>query len=197
MKKIVFLVLTIVALASCTQKQVEMQNNDQSQWHKIDPTELNESATKIFADDWMVLSAGNDSSMNLMTIAWGGLGELWNKPVATVYVAPQRYTFQFLMREEYYTVCRFDSTYRDTLTYLGTKSGRDEDKVKGSGLTVAYTDLGNPYYEEANLVIECRKIYVDSFRPENLQQEQLDWYASRGLDPHGIFIGEIVNVWVK
>lgn len=187
-----------VLMAACSPKNEEAtMKNDNPTWKKIDPKELAVNAVKMYDDDWMVVSAGNDSSMNLMTISWGGLGELWNKPVATVYVAPQRYTYQFLDREEYYTICRFDSTYKETLGYLGSKSGRDEDKVKGSGLTVKFTELGNPMYEEANLVIECRKIYHDNFRRERLQQEQLDWYEDRQLDPHGIFIGEIVNMWVK
>lgn len=185
-------------MAGCGAKNEEpTMENTKKEWKRIDPKELAVNAVKMYDDDWMVVSAGNKESMNLMTISWGGLGELWNKPVATVYVAPQRYTYQFLEREEYYTICRFDSTYRDKLTYLGTKSGRDEDKVKGSGLTVRFTERGNPMYEEANLVIECRKIYHDNFRPERLQQEQLDWYEDRQVDPHGIFIGEIVDMWVK
>lgn len=171
--------------------------NENPTLQKIDPKELDGNVIKMFDEDWMVVSAGNKDSMNLMTLSWGGLGELWNKPVATVYVAPQRFTYHFLDNEEYYTICHFDSTYHEKLTYLGTKSGRDEDKVKGSGLTVKYTELGNPIYEEADLVIECRKIYHDNFRRDRLQPEQLDWYEDRQVDPHGLFIGEIVNMWVK
>lgn len=198
MKHLMTIMAAVLLLAGCATKNEEStMENTKKEWKKIDPKQLDVNAVKMYDDDWMVVSAGNAESMNLMTISWGGLGELWNKPVATVYVAPQRYTYQFLDREEYYTICRFDSTYRDKLTYLGTKSGRDEDKVKGSGLTVKFTELGNPMYEEANLVIECRKIYHDNFRRDRLQQEQLDWYEDRQVDPHGIFIGEIVNMWVK
>lgn len=168
-----------------------------SDWKKIDPKQLDVNPVKMYADDWMVVSAGSREQMNLMTISWGGLGELWNKPVATAYVTPARYTYEFLDREDYYTLCRFPEQMRDKLMYLGRTSGRDEDKVRGAGLTAEFTELGNPVYEEADLIIECRKIYHDNFRAERLQQEQLDWYADRQVAPHGIFIGEIVNMWVK
>lgn len=199
MNRLFTLVAAALLMMSCStpNEKTMTENTTSSEWKKIDPKELKTNVVSMYDDDWMVLSAGNDSSMNLMTISWGGLGELWNRPVATVYVAPQRYTYQFLMREEYYTICRFDSTYRDKLAYLGSVSGRDEDKVKGAGLTVEFTENGNPIYREANLAIECRKIYFDNFHREGLQQEQLDWYADRGVDPHGMFIGEIVNVWTK
>lgn len=198
MKKLLIMAFAAALMAACSPKQEETtMKNENPTLQKIDPKELDGNVIKMFDEDWMVVSAGNKDSMNLMTISWGGLGELWNKPVATVYVAPQRFTYHFLDSEEYYTICHFDSTYREKLTYLGTKSGRDEDKVKGSGLTVNFTELGNPIYEEADLVIECRKIYHDNFRRDRLQQEQLDWYEDRQVDPHGLFIGEIVNMWVK
>lgn len=200
MKKSFLIMMTaaLLSAAGCTpHNEKSCKDMENATLQKIDPKELDGNVIKMFDDDWMVVSAGNAESMNLMTVSWGGLGMLWNKPVATIYVAPQRYTHQFLEREEYYTICHFDSTYRDRQAYLGSTSGRDEDKVEGSGLTVRFTDLGNPIYEEADLAIECRKIYTDHFHRESLQQEQLDWYEDRGIDPHGLFIGEIVNVFVR
>jgi flavin reductase (DIM6/NTAB) family NADH-FMN oxidoreductase RutF len=83
------------------------------------------------------------------------------------------------------------------LSYLGRVSGRDEDKVAGAGLTVEFTELGNPIYAEADLAIECRKIYGQQFDPSLMPQEQRDWYDRSGLGVHYMYIGEIVHVWKK
>lgn len=83
------------------------------------------------------------------------------------------------------------------LSYLGRVSGRDEDKVAGAGLTVEFTELGNPIYAEADLAIECKKIYAQQFNAELLPLEQREWYEKSGLGIHYMFIGEIVHVWKK
>lgn len=166
-------------------------------WQEIKPQEIDSNAVKMFADDWMLLSAGKDTSMNMMTIAWGGLGELWGKAVVTIYVSPDRYTYKFLEENEYFTVTSFPEKFREKLQYLGTVSGRDEDKVKGSGLTPEFTELGNPIYKEATLAIECKKIYGQQLQKNLMPLEQRQWYDEKNLGIHMMYIGEIVHVWKK
>lgn len=166
-------------------------------WQEIKPQEIDTNAVKMFADDWMLLSAGKDTSMNMMTIAWGGLGELWGKAVVTIYVSPDRYTYKFLEENEYFTVTSFPEKFREKLQYLGTVSGRDEDKVKGSGLTPEFTELGNPIYKEATLAIECKKIYAQQLQKNLMPLEQRQWYDEKNLGIHMMYIGEIVHVWKK
>lgn len=166
-------------------------------WQEIKPQEIDSNAVKMFADDWMLLSAGKDTSMNMMTIAWGGLGELWGKAVVTIYVSPDRYTYKFLEENEYFTVTSFPEKFREKLQYLGTVSGRDEDKVKGSGLTPEFTELGNPIYKEATLAIECKKIYAQQLQKNLMPLEQRQWYDEKNLGIHMMYIGEIVHVWKK
>ena len=91
--------------------------------------ELNVNCFGIFNDVWALLTAGNKESYNTMTISWGGLGTLWSKPTATVYVKPVRYTYKFMEANDYFTISFFSEKYRDALTLLGTKSGKDGDKV--------------------------------------------------------------------
>ena len=192
-------VFATLLLASCGNKANEPEAKTQTsdQWQEIKPQEIDVNAVKMFADDWMLLSAGKDTSMNMMTIAWGALGELWGKPVVTVYVSTDRYTYKFLEDNEYFTVTAFPEQFRDKLQYLGSVSGRDEDKVKGSGLTPEFTKLGNPIYKEANLAIECKKIYAEQFKKELMPLEQRQWYDEKKLGVHVMYIGEIVNVWKK
>lgn len=166
-------------------------------WQQIAPREIEGNAVKLFADDWFALAAGQEGDMNLMTIAWGNLGVLWGKPVVTVYVSTSRYTNSFMERNDYFTITHFPALMRDKLQYIGSVSGRDEDKVKGAGITAEFTELGNPIFSEADLAIECRKIYAEPFKPELLPLEQREWYDKLGLGIHVAYVGEIVNVWKK
>ena len=166
-------------------------------WREIAPTEIELNPIRMIDNDWLVLSAGKEGNMNLMTISWGGVGELWGKPVFTVYVSTSRYTHKFMEENEYFTVTHFPASMKAKLGYLGSVSGRDEDKVAGAGLTVEFTEQGNPIYEEADLAIECRKLYARQFEADRLPEEQRDWYESSGTGIHYMYIGEIVHVWKK
>ena len=200
-KTLTFGIFAALLLTACGNKanesETEAKTTNSDQWQEIKPQNIDVNAVKLFANDWMLLSAGNDTSMNMMTIAWGALGELWGKPIVTVYVSTDRYTYKFLEDNEYFTVTAFPEQFRDKLQYLGSVSGRDEDKVKGSGLTPEFTKLGNPIYKEANLAIECKKIYAEQFKKELMPLEQRQWYDEKKQGVHVMYIGEIVNVWKK
>ena len=159
--------------------------------------ELTTDIFSLFDRKWALLTAGTMESYNSMTVSWGGLGTLWSRPVATVYVKPVRHTHQFMEENDYFTVTHFPSDMRDKLSYLGRVSGRDEDKVAGAGLTVEFTELGNPIYAEADLAIECKKLYAQQFDAALLPAEQREWYEKSGVGIHYMYIGEIVHVWKK
>lgn len=167
-------------------------------WRKIAPAELRENPFSFFSNA-LALSVGNKDRMNAMTIGWGGLGVLWGKerPVVTVYVEKRRHTHSFMEKNDYFTVTAFpkEEKYDKALRYLGTVSGRDEDKMKGSGLTVKFTELGCPAFEEGRLILECKKIYGAPFNPEGFGELAKKEYSNRPL--HSVYIGEIVNAWMR
>lgn len=166
------------------------------QWVEVPPTEI-KNAVDLFANDWMALASGREGDMNAMTIGWGGIGQLWRKPVVTVYVSSSRYTHGFMEHNPYFTVTAFPERYREALQYLGTHSGRDEaDKVQNAGLTTEYTKLGNPIFREGNLAIECRTIYHAPFIRDSIDAETAKFYDN-GTGMHTQYIGEIVHVWKK
>ena len=146
--------------------------------------------------EWMLLSAGNPEKCNTMTVSWGSLGVLWNKPVATVYVRPTRYTLEFLDREPNFSLCVFDEKYRPALNYCGSHSGRDGDKISAAGLTPAYDD-GVPYFQEAKAVFLCKKLYRQDFDPACFLDKSLDAANYPKKDYHKMFIGSIEKVLVK
>ena len=196
MKKTVSILLAAFILMSCT-NNTPKQAESTGSWQEIAPTEIELNPLQMIDKDWMVVSAGKEGNMNLMTISWGTIGELWNKPVFTVFVSTNRYTYKFMEENDYFIVTHFPASMRQQLSYLGSVSGRDEDKVAGAGLSVEFTDLGNPIYAEADLAIECKKIYGQQFDESLLPADVRDWYNRTGLGIHYMYIGEIVNVWKK
>jgi len=207
MKNFIYILLSVCLLVSSCGQNPETSDSTKSEEtaeslrqksrQEISPREIEGNPVTLFADDWFELAAGKDGDMNLMTIAWGTLGQLWNKPIVTVYVSTSRYTYDFMEKNDYFTISHFPASMRKELQYLGTVSGRDEDKVKGAGLTAEFTELGNPVFAESDLTIECRKIYSEQFNPSKLPLEQRQWYDERGIGIHVAYIGEIVHVWKK
>jgi flavin reductase (DIM6/NTAB) family NADH-FMN oxidoreductase RutF len=100
---------------------------------------------------WALITAGNREKANTMTASWGGFGIMWNKDVVLVGVRPQRYTKEFLDENDTFSLSFFPKTYQKTLDYLGSVSGRDEDKIEKSGLNLRFSDE-TPYFQEADLV---------------------------------------------
>ena len=142
---------------------------------------------------WMLVTAGDREKFNTMTASWGSLGELWGSYVSTVHIRPQRYTLEFVEKQDFYSVCFFDEEYRSALTVCGKVSGRDCDKDQEAGLTPVF-DQAAPYYQEARLVLICRKLYKQDMKPECfLDRRILDKHYTAG-DFHRTFIGEIVKV---
>lgn len=145
---------------------------------------------------WLALAAGDfyTGRFNAMTVAWGSFGTMWSKPVAQIVVRPTRYTYQFLEQYDTFTLSGFPAEYRAALDVLGTQSGRNGDKIAAAGLTPsAASQVLAPAFAEADLVLECRKIYWDDMHPEHFLKPELDENYPR-KDYHRIYFGEIVAI---
>lgn len=157
-----------------------------------------EDAFKLIGKEWMLVTAGNIEKFNTMTASWGGIGWLWNKPVAFVFIRPERFTHQFVEAQERLTLSFFGNEYRDILNFCGTKSGRDYDKVKETGLLPVATEKGCVGFQQARLTLECRKLYKGDFKAEEfIDKECLErWYNDKpGGSLHDVYIVEIENVY--
>ena len=163
---------------------------------QIDVKSIKDNVFSLIGDEWMLITAGSRDKCNTMTASWGGLGVLWGEPVATVYIRPQRYTKEFVDREEYFTLSFFGPEYKKELALCGAKSGRELDKVKECGFTVACGEGGAPYFEQARLVLVCRKRYAQEMDPAALPDEVKErWYPQQ--DYHTIYVGQIVEAWLN
>jgi len=164
---------------------------------EIDPKQISDNFIKAIGSDWALVTAGDHVEQNTMTVSWGGVGVMWNYPVAIVVIRPQRYTFEFTERCDKLTLSFLPEQYRKALTYCGTHSGRDEDKISNAGLSVTFTEEDTPAIAEARLVLECRKLYTDNIKAENFIEQDIveRWYPES--DFHKVYVLQITNAYIK
>ena len=162
---------------------------------EISVYDISDNLIQLIAKDWMLVTCGNQESLNTMTASWGNIGYIWKRPVVNTVIRPQRYTYEFMEREEYFTLCFFDEEYRNALNLCGSKSGRDVDKVKETGLTPCF-DEAAPYFKEAKLVLICKKIAVYDLDPSQFIDSTIDLNYPNS-DYHRNYTGEIVKVLSK
>ena len=162
---------------------------------RIDPKEIGQNVFSLIGDQWMLITAGTAEQCNTMTASWGGLGVLWGAPMATCYIRPQRYTKEFIDKEELFSVSFLKDGHRDALKLCGSVSGRDHDKIKESGLTPVFID-GVPAFEEADTILICRKMYRTSMNPADFIDKGADSKFYPEKDYHDMYIAEIVKAVV-
>jgi flavin reductase (DIM6/NTAB) family NADH-FMN oxidoreductase RutF len=159
--------------------------------------ELLVKAHHLWDKQWLLLTSGDFATgrFNTMTVGWGSLGTMWGRPFAQVVVRPIRYTYQFMEEHDTFTLCAFPEDCRSALQLLGTKSGRDVDKIAEAGLTpIASTRIAAPGFAEAELIIECRKIYWDDLDPTRFLNPDIERHYPQEAY-HRIYFGQIVAIW--
>lgn len=168
--------------------------------------ELKINPMTMIGGEWWLISAGNlENGYNTMTASWGHLGAIWERPegkahkglpTACVYLRPQRYTKEYLDREEIFTLSVFEKEHKRALGYLGSHSGRNEDKIANASLTPVFDD-GTIFYEQAKMVFVCKKIYHAPLQEEGFVDYSLVENNYPKRDFHEMYIGEIIKVLVK
>lgn len=161
---------------------------------QIHLSELNVSSFSLFNYQWCLIGVAGDK-VNAMTASWGGLGTLWNKPVATIYVRPSRYTHVLLERDDHFTISFFGQQHRPVLNYLGTISGRDKDKIAECGIS-CHVNQGALYFDDAELIIKCKKILTQPLDELRISEDIKRLMYPNG-DVHTMIIGEVEEVWIK
>lgn len=166
-------------------------------FQEVDISTLEFNPFDKISRQWMLVTAGNVDASNTMTASWGGVGIMWGKPVATVYIRPQRYTKEFIDKDEYFTISFLPEEYRKALNVCGTVSGRNvSDKWQEAGLHPVKIDETTAA-EEAEEIFVCRKLYAQEMLPECFIDSECDtkWYPDK--DYHTMYIAEIVKVLKK
>ena len=164
-------------------------------FQEINVREFSMKPFKMIGDQWMLVTAGDQIKYNTMTASWGGIGVMWGKNVAVTVIRPQRYTKEFIDKEELFSVSFFKDGHRDALKLCGSVSGRDHDKIKEAGLTPVFID-GVPAFEEADTILICRKMYRTSMNPADFIDKDADSKFYPEKDYHDMYIAEIVKAVV-
>lgn len=157
--------------------------------------ELTLKAVNIWKEQWLLLTAGTMEDNNMMTVAWGSIGCMWNKPFAQIVVRPQRYTMEYLEKSDCFTLCAFPEKFKKNLLHLGTVSGRDGNKLADTPFTLKKSSsVLSPCYEEASLILECKKMYAQNMDPSCFVTDTATKvYPEK--DFHRIYYGEILKAF--
>ena len=198
-KTFLLVLITVIMMGGCAQHAEQNQENMNTEELKSFDVqkEFQENGFNWFTEN-LILCCGDTAESNAMTIGWGGIGNYLghNRPAVTVYVAPARYTWQFMEKYPRFTIMQFDDP--KIWQYMGKNSGRDGDKAAALGLHTAYTENGTPYYEEASMVIECETMTAwhqteSDFRNATAKE----WYGKFDAGVHTVYIGEVLGAWKR
>lgn len=164
------------------------------------PTEmLDWNPMEKISKEWFALVTEVDGKANAMTCSWGGIGHLWNKNVAFVFVRESRYTKEILDKTDTFSACFFDPSdkaQRQSLKYLGAVSGRQEDKIAQVKLNINHA-LETPYIDEANFAILCQKLAAVPIEAASLIAPDLVHDFYKDGDMHTLYIGEIMEILAR
>jgi flavin reductase (DIM6/NTAB) family NADH-FMN oxidoreductase RutF len=148
-------------------------------------------------DEWALVSAGTAENYNTMTVSWGMMGTMWNKSTVMVFIRPQRYTKEFVDGSDVFTLSFYPKEYKKALGLLGSKSGRNEDKIRESGLTPYFTD-NTVAFAEAHTLLVCRKLFGGQPLDETkFVDPTLESAFYPDKDFHYMYFGEVLKVLVK
>ena len=175
--------------------------NFEELFKEIQPEELSDNVFTLVGKVFPVITAGRGCDFNSMTASGGGLGLLFKKPTTWVILQSSRYTLELMEREKVYTISYFPDEQKKQVMFLGSKSGRDSDKMHEVKLTAIKTPSGNISYKEARLVFECSLTQVTTPGIEDFRTQEAQEYlkeAYKDENEHRKFVyGEITHVWVK
>ena len=160
----------------------------------VEPKSIKDNLIKCFADEWALITAGNSKGYNMMTASWGFAGEMWGADSIEVVVRPQRYTMEFIEKSDYFTLS-FYGDKRDIYKICGTKSGRECNKTKETGLTPVANER-YVYFKEARMVLVVKKQFVQQMSPDSFTDKTIldRWYPEK--DYHNMIIGKIEKVLI-
>lgn len=168
---------------------------------RISPEEICDNIFTLVGKVFPVITAGKKDHYNSMTASGGGLGMLFKKPTTWCLLRADRYTLELIQKEQTYTLSYFPNEYKEQILFLGSKSGRDSEKMKEVELTHIQTPSGNISFAEARLIIECKLTQITTPNPDDFHsQEAIDYINEaykEASDYRKYVFGEITHVWVK
>lgn len=163
---------------------------------EIKAEQIEQNVFDAIGKQWMLVGASADGKSNAMTASWGGLGVMWNKNVAFVFLRPQRYTKTLVDKSKRISLSFFSEEYREMLSYMGKASGRNENKIKKSKLSLV-EGYDVPVFKEASLTLVCKKLYSSVLSPDGFYDKKIISQCYPDNDYHEVYVAEIEKVLTK
>ena len=168
---------------------------------QISTKEIYDNVFTLVEEDLTVVTAGKNDNYNSMIASGGGLGLLLKKPTTWFIFKKDRYTLEMIKKEHTYTISYFPNKYSEQILFLGSKSGRDSEKMREVQLTSVQTPLGNISFKEARLIIECKLTQITTPNPSDFYAKEAKEYIKETYkdvnDYRQYVFGEIIHVWIK
>lgn len=163
----------------------------------MDGKDFNFNPFHLIGSEWMLITAEKDGKVNTMTASWGGLGVIWNTNVVYAVIRESRFTKEFVDAADRFSISFLDhKAYGKELGYLGSVSGRDEEKIKKANLNVNHYE-GVPFIDEAARVLICKKMFVQAIKPESFVTKDIDEKFYQDKDYHHLYIGGITQILTR
>jgi len=179
---------------------VKEMNFDQL-FKQISPEDISDNVFKLVGKDFFAVTAGKEEQYNSMIGSGGGLGMLFKKPTTWCLIRADRYTLEMIQKEQTYTMSYFPNEYKEQVLFLGSKSGRDSEKMKEVDLTSIQTPSRDISFKEAGLIIECKLTALTTANPSDFHSQESKDYINEAYkeerDYRKYLFGEITHVWVK
>ena len=168
---------------------------------QISPEDIFDNVFTLVGKVFPVITAGNEDHYNSMTASGGGLGVLFKKPTTWCILKANRYTLELIQKEQTYTLSYFPNEYKEQILFLGSKSGRDSEKMKEVKLTRIQTPSGNISFIEARLILECKLTQITTAHPDDFYSQEDKEAINEAYKEGNVYrkyvFGEITHVWVK
>ncbi len=160
---------------------------------EIPISDLSINPFELIGAEWGLVTAGDATGFNTMTVSWGGMGVIWGKNVVTIYVRPQRYTKRFI-----------DATGRFTLRFMprstSARSGCLERKAAAMATKLPRwgsrrsSSMTRPH-SKRRAWFSCRTLYADDIKPECFLDQSCDSTHYPEHDYHTMYIAEVEHVY--
>jgi flavin reductase (DIM6/NTAB) family NADH-FMN oxidoreductase RutF len=172
-------------------------------FRQISPEEIVDiyNVFTLVGKDYYAITAGKEDHYNSMIGSGGGMGLLFKKPTTWCTFRADRYTLEMIQKEQTYTLSYFPEVYKERMLFLGSKSGRDGEKMKEVELTSVQTPSGDMSFKEARLIIECKLTQITTPDPNDFYAQEAKDYIHQAYktesDYRKYVFGEIACVWAK
>ncbi|HEY8419684.1 MAG TPA: flavin reductase family protein [Clostridia bacterium] len=133
---------------------------------------------------------------NVMTLSWGAIGNIWNKPIIITPIRYTRHTYDLIEKYHEFTISVPQKDLSEALVRCGQISGRDYDKFKELHLHPSKARVVDTYIvADCGIHLECKVLYKGGMEGFSLFDENIKKQFYQTKNYHTMFFSEIVAAY--